>query len=100
MFSCQLAPEISEIENGYRGNHSLTLDKYPNIWLTLKLYKIPGAPKAGIEGTCTTSENGKVGERWTEQREKRRKDRDGKNNKQGREKGSENIIYENLEKEI
>lgn len=76
------------------------MDKYLNIWLILKLYNIPGSPKAGTKRTCTTGENGKVGERWTEQREKRRKDMDGKNNKQGREKGNENIIYENREKEI
>lgn len=76
------------------------MDQYSSVWLILKLYKIPVSPKARPKRTCTTSENGKVGERWTEQREKRRKDTDGKNNKQGKEKGSKNIIYENREKEI
>lgn len=74
------------------------MDQYSSVWLILKLYKIPVSPKT--KRTCTTNENGKVGERWTEQREKRRKDTDGKNNKQGKETGSKNIIYENREKEI
>lgn len=49
------------------------MDKYPNVWLILKLYKIPGSPKVGTEKTHRKSENKEVGERWMEQREKQKR---------------------------
>lgn len=85
--------EISKIKNKHKGNHSrFTLDKNPNVWLTVKLYKISGSPKARIERTHRKSKNEEVGERWMEQREIQRKDMDGKN-KKGERRKVRVIIY-------
>lgn len=46
------------------------MDQYSSVWLILKLYKIPISPKARTKRTCTTSENGKVGGKDGQSREK------------------------------
>lgn len=65
---------LVRLKMSIKGNHPrFTLDKYPNVWLILKLYKIPGSPKVGTEKTHRKSENKEVGERWMEQREKQKR---------------------------
>lgn len=45
-----MIPQISEIAKEHKGNHPrFMLDKYPNVWLILKLYKKPGSPKTKTE---------------------------------------------------
>lgn len=40
------------------------LDKYPNVWIILKLYKILGSSKVKTRRTHRKSENKEVRDRW------------------------------------